>query len=85
MCLIIVICILTTPKALARSAKTETRSSARTEARGATDIICSANIYNCSDFSTSAKAQEVYEFCRKKTGKDVHDLDRDKDGLACEK
>jgi len=46
-------------------------------------IVCSYNAYNCSDFSTHAEAQEVYEFCGG-VNNDIHQLDRDKDGLACE-
>jgi hypothetical protein len=46
---------------------------------------CSSNVYNCSDFSTHAEAQTVYEGCLMQAGYDVHDLDgNDKDGLACE-
>lgn len=45
---------------------------------------CSYNAYNCSDFSTHAEAQATYEYCLDKVGKDVHGLDRDKDGIACE-
>jgi len=47
------------------------------------EIICSYDAYNCSDFSTQAEAQEVFEYCGGVTN-DVHRLDRDKDGLACE-
>ena len=43
--------------------------------------ICSSNYYNCGDFTTHAEAQEVFEACG---SGDVHQLDRDKDGLACE-
>lgn len=46
-------------------------------------VICSYNAYNCSDFSTHAEAQSVYEQCGG-VANDVHKLDRDKDGLACE-
>lgn len=42
--------------------------------------ICSFDAYNCGDFSTHNEAQSVYEAC----GGDVHGLDRDNDGLACE-
>jgi micrococcal nuclease len=45
--------------------------------------ICSSNIYNCTDFSTHGEAQEVFESCGG-VSNDVHGLDRDKDGLACE-
>lgn len=43
--------------------------------------ICSYNAYNCVDFVTSSEAQAVMEYCGKD---DIHQLDRDKDGLACE-
>ena len=47
--------------------------------------ICSYNAYDCSDFGGDrAKAQEVYEYCLRKTGRDVHWLDADNDGRACE-
>lgn len=45
---------------------------------------CESNKYNCPDFKTHAEAQAVYECCLKKVGTDVHRLDQDKDGLACE-
>lgn len=44
---------------------------------------CSANIYNCTDFSTHAEAQSVYEMCGG-VSNDIHRLDQDKDGDACE-
>ena len=47
------------------------------------DIICSYNAYNCSDFSTHAEAQEVFEYCGG-VNNDIHVLDGDKDGVACE-
>lgn len=45
---------------------------------------CSGNVYNCDDFSGHASAQRCYDYCYTQTGRDVHALDRDKDGLACE-
>lgn len=48
-----------------------------------TNCDCGGNIYNCSDFSTHAEAQSCYESCGG-VGNDIHRLDRDKDGLACE-
>ena len=45
--------------------------------------ICDYDAYNCSDFTTQKEAQKVYRKCLKSFG-DVHDLDRDKDGVACE-
>jgi len=44
---------------------------------------CNSNIYNCPDFKTHAEAQSVYELCGG-VANDIHLLDRDKDGLACE-
>lgn len=45
--------------------------------------ICSYNAYNCDDFSTHAQAQAVFEACGG-VDNDIHRLDGDKDGLACE-
>lgn len=45
---------------------------------------CSGNIYNCPDFDTQAEAQACYSFCMSQGRGDVHDLDRDNDGIACE-
>ena len=45
--------------------------------------ICSTNAYNCGDFSTHAEAQAAYKACGGPQS-DVHQLDRDKDGIACE-
>ncbi|MEZ4641773.1 MAG: excalibur calcium-binding domain-containing protein [Chloroflexota bacterium] len=46
--------------------------------------ICSYDAYNCSDFSTQAQAQACYEYCLGQVGYDVHRLDADDDGVACE-
>lgn len=46
--------------------------------------ICTYNAYNCADFATQAEAQACYEHCLTVVGYDVHDLDRDCDGIACE-
>jgi len=71
-----------------KKAKTEARTSANTEARKfppttLKNTICSYNVYNCSDFSTNAEAQAVFEYCGG-INNDIHDLDRDNDSLACE-
>jgi len=44
---------------------------------------CSANIFNCADFDSQSEAQAVFEACGG-VGNDVHDPDRDEDGVACE-
>jgi micrococcal nuclease len=45
---------------------------------------CSGNIYNCSDFGTHAEAQACYEYCKSLGHGDIHWLDGDNDGIACE-
>lgn len=47
------------------------------------DINCSSNVYNCTDFKTHNEAQKVFEYCGG-VNNDVHRLDQDKDGIACE-
>ena len=48
-----------------------------------TDINCSSNVYNCTDFKTHSESQAVFEYCGG-VNNDVHKLDQDKDGIACE-
>jgi micrococcal nuclease len=45
---------------------------------------CSGNVYNCKNFSTHAQAQACYEYCISVGAGDIHRLDRDNDGIACE-
>jgi len=45
--------------------------------------ICNYNAYNCDDFNTHAEAQAVFEACGG-VNNDVHWLDGDGDGIACE-
>ena len=45
---------------------------------------CSGDLYNCSDFSSHYSAQQCYECCMDKGYGDVHNLDGDNDGSACE-
>ena len=42
--------------------------------------VCESKIFDCDDFSTQAEAQIIFEFCYT----DVHRLDGDNDGIACE-
>jgi hypothetical protein len=46
--------------------------------------ICSYDEYNCGDFSTHNQAQACFDYCWSIVGYDVHNLDRDGDGIACE-
>lgn len=45
---------------------------------------CAFDAYNCSDFATQAQAQACYDYCWDQVGYDVHQLDADDDGEACE-
>lgn len=45
---------------------------------------CSSNIYNCSDFGTQSSAQACFNYCVSQGRGDVHGLDADDDGIACE-
>ncbi len=44
---------------------------------------CDFNKYDCDDFKTQKEAQAVFKLCGGVTN-DVHHLDRDLDGIACE-
>ena len=48
---------------------------------GDSNCSCSSNLYNCVDFNTQAEAQACYEKCG---SDDIHHLDGDNDGIACE-
>lgn len=45
---------------------------------------CESDKYNCSDFKSRKEAREIYKCCMDKIGRDIHKLDQDRDGLACE-
>jgi len=45
---------------------------------------CSSNKYNCKDFSGHAAAQACYDYCKSLGKGDIHQLDGDKNGIACE-
>lgn len=45
---------------------------------------CTGDSLNCSDFSSHASAQECFSYCKSQGKGDVHKLDQDDDGSACE-
>lgn len=45
---------------------------------------CDYNRYNCSDFATHNAAQTCFNYCVALGKGDIHKLDSDSDGLACE-
>lgn len=44
---------------------------------------CTANLYDCSDFTRQDEAQTCFNYCFESVG-DIHFLDSNGDGLACE-
>ncbi|HII15730.1 MAG TPA: hypothetical protein HA362_05450 [Nanoarchaeota archaeon] len=53
------------------------------QAETTSGTICSRNAYNCGEFSSQSAAQRVFEACGG-VSNDIHILDKDKDGEACE-
>ncbi|MCX6749418.1 MAG: excalibur calcium-binding domain-containing protein [Candidatus Pacearchaeota archaeon] len=45
---------------------------------------CSSDAYNCANFTTQKQAQAVYDFCVSEGKGDIHQLDADGNGKACE-
>jgi len=54
------------------------------EPKNAIVCSCRSDRYDCNDFKTRREAREKYECCMNKVGYDVHNLDGDLDGIACE-
>ncbi len=65
------------------SASAKTKTIKKTLPVQKSSIICSYDAYNCSDFKTRAEAMKVFSKCGG-VKKDIHRLDADKDGIACE-
>jgi hypothetical protein len=51
---------------------------------GSATYQCRHNAYNCGDFRTRFEAQAAYQVCGGRRN-DVHRLDDDRDGFACER
>lgn len=66
------------------AAPTNTPTPTPTQSAPSGCTICTSNVYNCSDFSTQAEAQTCHDYCWEQVGFDVHRLDADDDGEACE-
>lgn len=45
---------------------------------------CASNTLNCTNFNTQPQAQACYAFCVTQGAGDIHQLDSDDDGIACE-
>lgn len=46
-------------------------------------LNCEEDTYNCDDFETRQKAQNIFDSCGG-TENDIHRLDNDGDGIVCE-
>jgi len=70
---------------IARIAKTVTTEQAVSSQSSSGAVCdCSSNKYNCKDFSGHDAAQACYEYCISLGKGDIHQLDGDKNGIACE-
>ncbi len=65
-----------------RPTNTFTPTPTATDAPG--PCLCTGDLYNCSDFDTQAEAQACHDHCMAEVGYDIHNLDSDGDGEACE-
>jgi hypothetical protein len=48
------------------------------------ECSCASSLYACRDFDSWALAQACYTQCQVSAGYDIHNLDLDKNGVACE-
>ncbi len=46
--------------------------------------LCDSDRYNCSDFDYQYRAQACFAWCKSLSAGDIHRLDSDGDGVACE-
>lgn len=46
--------------------------------------ICAKDTYDCKDFTSKQHAQETFDYCMQIIGMDIHKIDGDNNGLACE-
>lgn len=51
---------------------------------GGSTCSCSGDTYNCTDFSSHSSAQACFNYCVEQGAGDIHRLDQDNDGDACE-
>lgn len=68
---------------------TATSTATATATATETDVVpgpcrCNADVRNCSDFNTQPEAQACMQFCISQGQGDIHNLDGDANGKACE-
>ena len=62
----------------------ETQISPKPDPEPVDTSMCGSDSYNCSDFSTQSDAQSMFDQCMGAVGIDIHKLDGDNNGIACE-
>ena len=73
-----------TVKPTATRTNTGKPTATRTPTQPSGTCSCSGDTLNCDDFSTRVQAQACYDHCMAVVGYDIHNLDNDGDGEACE-
>ena len=48
------------------------------------NCVCNVDKYNCNNFTTQKQAQSVFNYCDDQGVGDIHNLDPDGNGRACE-
>ena len=72
-----------TPTPSPTATPTPTSQPGATPSPTALRYICDHDAYNCSDFAHQGDAQAVFDYCRSLGYGDVHHLDANHDGIAC--
>lgn len=75
------VCEEEAPAPVQTTTQTTTNSSSNSINTG--NYSCSSDTYNCGDFATQSEAQNVFDVCGG-VSNDIHRLDADGDGIACE-
>lgn len=70
--------------ALAASLLSCSPPSRRPDQTTAANCSCFRNVYDCRDFRSQKEAQACFDLCRGQGAGDIHNLDSDGDGIACE-
>lgn len=73
-----------TPTVTVTATVTRTPTATATKSAPPGCSTCASDVYNCSDFDSQAEAQACFDYCMALVGSDVHRLDADNNGVACE-
>jgi hypothetical protein len=74
-----------TSTATATGTATDTPTATATATTAASGpCSCSGDLYNCTSFATHSQAQACFNYCVSQGAGDIHKLDQDNDGNACE-